>query len=104
MEATMILVRNIFQAKYGKGGELAKQSVAMMQSMGAESGTWRVLSDLTSGPFDTIVAEFEVPSLAEWERIRAEMFANPSPDDSMNQMDELIVSGRAELYTIEGQS
>jgi hypothetical protein len=102
-EGIMILVRNVFQAKFGKGGELARQMVEGMQASGAESGRWRILTDLTSGPFDTVVFEGEVDSLAEWERRRQQMFADPSFGESMRSTAELIQSGHAELYTIEGQ-
>ena len=99
----MILVRNVFQAKFGKGGELAR---LMLQGMGAEggpSGRWRVMTDLTSGPFDTVVFEAEMESLAAWEQERARMFEDPEFGKEMAGSEDLIVSGHAELYTIEGE-
>lgn len=100
----MILVRNVFQAKFGKGGELAKAMVESMRGMGEGSGRWSVLTDLTSGPFDTVVMEVEMESLAAWEEMRRQMFADPSFGESMASTDDLIQAGRAELYTIEAQS
>jgi hypothetical protein len=99
----MILVRNIFQAKFGKGGELAQAMVQSMQQSAGQAGRWRVLTDLTSGPYDTVVLEGEANSLAEWEQQRAAMFADPSFGEGMAQTADLIQSGRAELYTIEAQ-
>jgi hypothetical protein len=102
----MILVRTVFQAKFGKGGELAQQMAEGMKSAmpnGAGLGRWRVLTDLTSGPFDTVVFEGEVDSLAEWEQRRKQMFADPSFGESMSRTAELIQSGHNELYTIEAQ-
>ncbi len=64
----------------------------------------RVLTDL-SGPFDTVVQEFEVESLAEWERRRAQMFSSPEFEQAMDGVEENpFVSGRAEFYTIEATS
>ena len=101
----MILVRNVFQAKFGKGGELAKLMVEGMRAEGGGGGggRWRVLTDLTSGPFDTVVLEGEAESLAAWEALRRQMFADPSFGESMSRTAELIQSGHAEIFTIEGQ-
>jgi hypothetical protein len=102
----MILVRNVFQAKFGKGGELAKLMAEGMRAEGGGGGgggRWRVLTDLTSGPFDTVVLEGESESLAAWEELRRRMFADPSFGESMSRTAELIQSGHAEIYTIEAQ-
>ncbi len=99
----MILVRTVFQGKFGTGGELARLMVEGMQSAGAEAGRWRILTDLSSGPFDTVVFEAEVESLAEWEQRRKQMLEDPSFGEEMSSTAELIQSGRNELYTIEGQ-
>ena len=61
-----------------------------------------MLTDL-SGPFDTVVLELEVASLADWERIRAELFARPELAEMMASTASSIASGRNELYTIEAQ-
>jgi hypothetical protein len=103
-EGAMILVRNVFQAKFGKGGELAKLMVEGMRvEGGGGGGRWRVLTDLTSGPFDTVVLEGEAESLAAWEELRRKMFADPSFGEGMARTAELIQSGHAEIYTIEAQ-
>ena len=103
----MILVRTVFQAKFGSGGELARQMADGMsasgQPMPAGAGRWRILTDLTSGPFDTVVLEGEWESLAAWEQARRQMFADPAFQESMSGTADLIQSGRAELYTIEAQ-
>lgn len=100
----MILVRNIFQAKFGKGGELATLMAEGMRAFGAEAGRWRVLTDLSSGPFDTVVLEGEVESLAAWEQRRREMFSDSRMQEGMGRTAELIRSGHAELFTIEAQA
>lgn len=101
----MILVRTVLQAKFGTGGNLAATFTKASGAMMVESGTarrWRVLTDL-SGQFDTVVQEVEVESLAEWETFRARLFELPAFRDSMASMQELVVSGHNELWTIEAE-
>jgi hypothetical protein len=101
----MIVVRTVLQAKFGTGGRLAAGLSEASSAMMAEAGAprrWRVLTDL-SGTFDTIVQEVEAESLAEWETMRARLFELAAFRDSMATMQELIVSGRNELWTIEGE-
>ena len=65
----MVLVRLIFQAKFGKAGEVANQFKAGTRQIGEMyGGRSRVLTDL-SGQFDTVVLEIEVENLAHLEKI-----------------------------------
>jgi hypothetical protein len=100
----MILVRTIFQAKWGKGGELA---AAMKESVDALSGPLgnpriRILTDL-SGELNVVVFEGVHASLAAWEEFRARMFSTPAFQASSARSGELIDSGRQEYYTIEAE-
>jgi hypothetical protein len=105
----MIIVRTVFQGLYGKGGELAALQTATAEKFIAELGgghPWKVMSDL-SGPFDTVVLELEVASLAEWEGIRSRMFASAAFREAMattmGAARAMTVSGRTEYWTVEGQ-
>ncbi len=95
----MIVERIVFQAKYGKGDEL----VALMKQMNKEAPAAlvgrnpRLLTD-RSGPFFTIVAEFEWENLAEWEKAFGQMFSNPKFQNLMDRSTALIESGRREFY------
>jgi hypothetical protein len=60
----------------------------------------RILTDL-SGPFDTVIQELEVESLAEWERLRGVMFSNPEFQEAEASLPDVIESGQTEYYTIE---
>jgi hypothetical protein len=60
----------------------------------------RILTDLT-GRFDTIVFEMEAESLAEFERRRSDMFADPQYQQDAPKMAELIDRGSSEFYAIE---
>ncbi len=101
----MIVIRNVFQAKIGRAGELAQaRAESLRQASGTDGGpaAWRVLTDL-SGPFDTVVMEVEAESLAAWEQARGAMFTTPEFQDNFARTSELVVSGRNELYTIEAR-
>src|SRR5690242_6014393 len=100
----MILVRIIFQARWGKGNELAAAIKQAAQDMSAGMPSkLRVLTDL-SGEFDTVVLEGEHESLAAWEQFRTPMFANPQFHEGNARSVELISAGRQEYYTIEPDS
>ncbi len=99
----MILVRMVFQTKWGKAQEVVdefKKNADMMRRVTGPRVRGRVLTDL-SGPFHTVVQEMEVESLAEWERIRTAMFSDQEAQQQMGDPGDLLESGRAEFYTIE---
>src|ERR1051325_2711044 len=97
----MILIRYIFQVKWGKANEVVATFKETQQIFSEQFGRSRVLTDL-SGPLNTVVQEIEVDSLAEWERRRAELFSRPDYQERQARAIEFIESGRTEFYTIEG--
>lgn len=96
----MILVRDVFQAKYGKGGELVALFKEAQQKWAGGYGG-RILTDV-SGPFFTVVTETEVESLTAWEHEISKVFSLPEFGDWFGRMEALVESGRREFYNIEG--
>lgn len=96
----MILVRDVFQAKYGKGGELVELFKEAREQWPAGYAP-RILTDV-SGSFFTVVAETEVEDLAAWQKLNAEVFAMPDFGQWFARMEPLVRSGRREFYNIEG--
>ena len=99
----MVLIRYVFQAKSGKAGQVVeefKQNEEVMRQIVGPDVKVRFLTDL-SGPFDTVVQEMEVESLAEWERLRAAMFVVPEFQEAQASRESPFISGRTEFYTIE---
>lgn len=96
----MIVVRDVFQAKYGKGGDLVALFQEAQQQWSAGYAQ-RILSD-AAGPFFTVVTETEFESLGEWEKRRADIFDQPGFGDWFARMQTLVESGRREFYTVEG--
>jgi len=100
----MIVVRFVFQAKFGTAGQVVegfKEMAASMRRVAGPDIRARVLTDL-SGPFDTVVQEIELESLAKWEELRAKMFSDPEFQDSQDRGESPFLGGRTEFYTLEG--
>jgi len=65
----MIVIRNVFQLKFGKAKEalaIWKEIVELMRDAGSGSDH-RLLTDLAGGSFYTLVFEVTYPSLADWQ-------------------------------------
>ena len=94
----MIIVRDVFQAKYGKGSEL----VALFKEAQKWSHNYasRILTD-ASGQFFSVVVETEAPSLADWEKRFTAILALPEFGDWFTSTMTLVDSGRREFYHIE---
>ena len=96
----MIIVRNVFQAKYGQGDELVellKEGRPLLAKY--DIGDYRILTDL-AGPFFTVIMESESESLADYEKSRA-AFADPDFGPWFSRMTELVDSGSREFFTVE---
>jgi hypothetical protein len=100
----MLLVRQVFQAKYGRGDELValfQELNTRMRDEGELSPQFRILTD-ASGPFFTVVTETEVESFAAWESGFREAMERPWMEDWFSRMMPLVESGSREFYTIAG--
>ena len=100
----MLVARQVFQAKYGRGDEL----VALFQELNArmqETGEtvpfprWRILTD-ASGPFFTVVTEVEVESFAVWEQSFRQGMDQPWMGEWFSRMMPLVESGSREFYNL----
>jgi len=96
----MILVRDVFQAKYGKGGELVTLLKEAQKAFPDLLYGTRILTD-ASGPFFTVVTETELESLAAWEKRAAQIFSEPAFQPWFARMEPLVESGRREFYNVE---
>lgn len=95
----MIVVRDVFQAKYGKGSELVTLFKEGLETWGDRFDS-RILTD-ASGSFFTVVTEREVESFAAWEENLSEIFSHPEFGDWFARMEPLVESGSREFYNIE---
>jgi hypothetical protein len=100
-EIAMILVRDIFQLKFGKAKDakaLAKEGESILNKYGGGS-TVRYLTDLT-GPFYIFVMESTYENLAAFEKAMSETMGKKELGEWYQKFVPLIDSGRREIFTI----
>jgi hypothetical protein len=97
----MIVVRNVFQLKYGKAREalaVMKEGVAFQKRLAAE-GSARLLTDVT-GRHYTLVLEMTLPNLAALEAMVPRIFGDKEFQANYQKMVPLVESGHREIFTI----
>jgi hypothetical protein len=99
----MIVVRNVFQLKFGKAREavaLMKEGLAIQKRVmsGLEYSS-RVLTDVT-GPFYTLVLELTVPSLSTFESQAPRLFGDKEWQAHYQKLAPLVESGHREVYSV----
>lgn len=98
----MILVRNVFQLKFGKAREataLVKESEAIMKRHGG--APTRYLTDLT-GQFYTLVMEISYENLSAMETAQRDAMGAKEFSEWYQKFIPLVESGSREIFTIVG--
>jgi len=103
----MLLIREVLYCKPGKVRPLLEKFQAM-NKLGARTGMppMRLLTDFCAERYWTLIAEMEVKSLEEFERLM--QGAGLSSEDAkefesiMKGYHDLVEHGRREIYKIEG--
>ncbi|HXY20339.1 MAG TPA: hypothetical protein VEH83_10125 [Gemmatimonadales bacterium] len=103
----MLLIREVMYCKPGKVRPLLEKFLAM-NKLSAKAGMpkMRVMTDFCAERYWTLVAEMEVSSMADFEKM---MQGGGQNAEAMKEMEsimkdyhELVVKGRREVYKIEG--
>lgn len=103
----MLLVREIMHCKPGKVRPLVDKFLAM-NKLGVKSGmpSMRVMTDFTGERYWTLVAEIEVESLDQFERMMQGAGQSEEEQEEFEKImagyHDLVESGRREIYRIEG--
>src|SRR5262245_59332893 len=99
----MVLIRNVFQLKFGKVKEaipLLKEGIAIQKrALAGAAFSTRVLTDVT-GPFYTVVLELTVPNLATFESYAPRIFGDSDWQANYQKMSALVESGYREVFNI----
>ena len=103
----MLLIREIMYCKPGKVKPMVEKFLAMSRiNERAGFGRTRVMTDFAGERYWTIVSEFEVESMADFERMmKGEGFTdemNQEFEKIMKGYHDLIEYGRREVFKIEG--
>lgn len=102
----MLLVREIMYCKPGKVRPMVEKFLAM-NKLGAKAGMpkMRVMTDFVAERYWTVVAEMEVGSMDEFERIMQGGGQNKDDmkalENIMKDYHDLVEFGRREIYKIE---
>ena len=101
----MLLIREVLCCKPGKVRPMVDKFLAMSKiSMGG--GKMRVLTDFVAERYWTVVAEFEVSSLQQFEDMLQGKGMSEKDGKEMEKLmqgyHDLVDFGRREIYKIEG--
>lgn len=98
----MLIVREVFTAKPGQASKFAKLCKKMMSA----EVNMRVMTDLV-GPYNTVVCETQVASLAEWEKQMAlyrsgqgQPELDAETKEAMSHYTEMFLTGRREIFQV----
>jgi hypothetical protein len=99
----MIVVRNVFQLKFGKAREAVanlKEGMAIQKRVltGAEFST-RLLTDVTGRNY-TVVLELTLPNFAAFEAFAPRLFGDKDWQANYQKMVPLVESGHREIFAI----
>jgi hypothetical protein len=97
----MILVRNVFQLKFGKAREakaLVKENETLHKKYGGGSSV-RFLTDVT-GQYYTFVMETTYENLAAFEKSSAEVMSVKEFGEWYQKFTPLVESGHREVFSI----
>ena len=99
----MILVRNVFQLKFGQAREALaawKEGLAIAERLGMPRARVRMLTDLAGPDFYTLVFEATYGSLADFEEQAKRLMADPAWQAWYPKVGVLSEGGTTEIYTI----
>jgi len=99
----MLIVREIFVAKPGQAGKLAK----LFKRVFGHDPNVRIMTD-SVGDYNTVVMEMQVGSLTEFEKSMEEYKSgkphpsmNPEVAEEMSKYTDMYLYGKREIFRIE---
>jgi len=97
----MIVVRNVFQLKFGKAREalaVMKEGLAIHKRLSPDTPV-RLLTDVTGSHY-TLVLEMTAANLATFEATAPRMFGDKEFQANYQKLIPLVESGRRDIFTI----
>ena len=98
----MLVIREVFTAKPGQASKLAK----LFRRAFLPGANVRVMTDFI-GNYNTVIVEFQVQKLAEFEKQmddykagKPDPYMDPKVADEMSGYAEMYMTGRREIYQI----
>ena len=105
----MLLIREIMYCKPGKVRPMVEKFVTMAKIMEKSGqGKMKIMTDFAAERYWTIVSEFEVENMEDFEKMMSGQGDQKISEADMKQMDEamkgyheLVEYGRREIYKLE---
>ncbi len=102
----MVIVREVMHCRPGKVRPMVEKFVAMSKLMKkAGQPPFRVMTDVSTDRYWTVVAEMEVESLGAFEKMMAPDGMKPEDarefEEIMKGYHDLVDTGRREIYRVE---
>lgn len=97
----MVIVRNVFQLKFGKAREavaVMKDGIGIQKRLGVDVSQ-RLMTDLT-GRFYTLVLELTLPNLGAIESTLGRLSGDKDWQANYQKMLPLVESGHREVFTL----
>lgn len=101
----MYVIREVLNCKPGRVRPMVEKFRALskaVEEMGHEP--LRLLTDVASEPFWTVVVEARVERVDDFFALEQELMSNGSLREAMSDYHDLIATGRREIYRIESGS
>lgn len=100
----MYVIREIVSCKPGKVRQMLEKFRAISSAL-AEMGhqPLRLMTDVSGGPFWTVIAEASVETVDDFFAIERQLMASEGVRQAMNGYHELVDGGRREIYRLEGE-
>jgi hypothetical protein len=99
----MYMIRGTWRAQRGKAPEIIAALKIVNQTITANDGfsNGKIYADM-SGPFDTVVWQFEAESLDKFYQAERGVFVNPDADTQrlIDTLNGSTVEGRREIYEV----
>jgi hypothetical protein len=100
----MVLVRDVFQCKFGQGGEVVGFLKTLFESQVNNAGYGisdvRILTDI-SGPYYTVVVELEMESVDAHQKLLHDSFAQADMTEGFARLAQAVDSGHRTYYNVE---
>ena len=98
----MLLIREVFHCKPGQVRPLVEKFKGMNKVMERMNlGKARILTDVSAERYWTLVVEFPVTSMGEFEKMMSDPATGKEFEVVMKGYHEFVESGRREIYKIE---
>jgi hypothetical protein len=99
----MIVVRDIFQVKFGKAQDAIaswKEGFSLVKKISGNNRDFRMLTDMAGGQYYTLVLEAEYESLGEFEGAMSRLTGDKEWKSWYQKFVPLAESGRREIMNV----